>query len=178
MDELTPRQRLERHIQKLEEAVDSIESHLEDLKEEVETLRRLHPSLPEVMVVEVAGVKWFTDGWAAIRDAWVGEYTPRDNQPDLGALLPQWEAVTAPVRVRDYAEDTYRALALLSDDTWMDRRHMDELTVGRGFTMHHNAGLGPVIFRDAAGQVAAIQMPINPAEIGTLHNHRPAYTAP
>lgn len=118
--------------------------------------------LPEVMTIPFQGHTWFTDGYRCIRDAWIGEFYPRPDQPDLQPLWESWRAITRPVvMVATVLQDGEHRLAVLSDGAFLMFDWMQELQATRGCTMSHTADpRQPVVFRDPEGEIVAAQAPV------------------
>ena len=116
---------------------------------------------PQVWEGQVAGRWWYTDGVILVRGAWPGRYDTRPGYPDVASLLAKHDAA-APPPCTGTSDGQY---VTLSTGTKLDAEWWPELVNGRELTPHHAGGLEPVIFRDAAGAIAAVVMPVKTFDV-------------
>lgn len=105
---------------------------------------------------QIDGRWWYTDGHVMFRGAWPGEYRTAAGNPDMTALILKHDAWSPP----PCTGESDGQVVTLSTGARVPAAWWPELIHGRGLTPHHAGGREPVIFRDAAGAVAALLMPL------------------
>lgn len=116
--------------------------------------------LPAPFAGEARGRRWLTDGVVLFRGAWPGEHDVREGNPPVEELLADLDHVVTPVTVESRRECAGQDLIRLSSGADVSAEWWPELTEGRDLLPYHEGGKTAIVFRDAAGAIAAVLMPV------------------
>lgn len=171
-DETAPRVALSDVVSRIESAFDDARRNLDDIEHQIDQLRADYPQVPRVMgPLECRGRRWYTDGYAVIRDVWPCEFEHNRATPDIGRLFADFDAVTANVvETHTLDRESIFPVVRLSNGAWVNRARHEELTIGRGWTSHglplpeggpeHEQPKHAVVYRDRDGLLAGCIMPV------------------